>query len=176
MKLSLNGALTIGTEDGANIELHQAITSEWWPFSFGGSAEENEHLREYRGWDIYNSDKEIREALDTLKDDTFAESEEEHTAFSSLRNTLLDRDHYLVLRDLRSYYETQKKVEELYRTPQRWAECALHNIAGSGFFSSDRAIDEYASNIWELEKCRPSEAIFAHVRKEYFEHDRCHIV
>ena len=176
MKLSLNGALTIGTEDGANIELHQAIQSEWWPFSFGSSAEENANLKNYQGWDVYNSDSDIRAALDSLKDDTFAESHEEHSIFCSLRNTLLNHDNYLVLRDLRSYYETQKKVEELYRTPQRWAEFALHNIAGASLFSSDRAIDEYASTIWGLEKCPLNQDIFSHVRKEYFEHDRCHIV
>jgi glycogen phosphorylase len=176
MKLSLNGALTIGTEDGANIELHRMIGSKWWPFSFGGSASENGSLQNYRGSDIYDADAQIRQAVDTLTDRTFADTEEEHNIFCSLRTDLLEHDTYLVLRDLRGYYEVQKKAEALYNTPLLWAEMAIHNIAGAGHFSSDRSIHEYASHIWGLERMPPDRELLERVRKEYFEHDRCHII
>lgn len=176
MKFSMNGALTIGTEDGANIELHQSIGEKWWPFSFGCSAKENSESTNVQGWDIYNQDEAIRKAVDALADGTFSENQEESSVFSSLRNALLGEDPFFVLRDLRAYFETQKRVEELYRSPFLWAETALHNIAAMGFFSSDRSIQEYAQKIWGIAPCPPDTSTLNHIRKEYFEHDRCHIL
>lgn len=173
MKFSMNGALTIGTEDGANIEMRQAVTDPWWPFSFGKSAEENAQIDGYRGWTIYNEHTAIRKALDALKDNVFAETEEEHAAFDQIRGALLDHDRFFVLRDLPSYFETQKKVEQLYINPALWAETALHNIAKMSRFSTDRSIQNYADMIWQVQPCPPDPTILEKVRSEYAAHDRC---
>jgi starch phosphorylase len=173
MKLSINGALTIGTEDGANIEMHEAASKSWWPFTFGASAEENK--RPYHPNEIYAQDEAIRLALDSLKDGTFSQNEEERHAFLEIYHSLLEPDTFRVLQDLRAYYETQKKVEELYIRPKAWAETALHNIAAMGRFSTDESNHNYAKNIWEIEPCPPDPAILAKVRDEYAEHDRCKI-
>lgn len=173
MKLSINGALTIGTEDGANIEMREAIGDAWWPFRFGASLEENR--QPYRPWDIYSQDAAIQKAVDALKDHTFAETVEEAFAFEQLHKELTENDTFRVLKDLRAYYETQKKVEALYAEPEKWAEYALHNIAGMGPFSTDRSIRQYAEKIWEIAPCPADPAILEQVRREYSEHDRCRI-
>lgn len=117
MKLSMNGALTIGTEDGANIEMHQAVTDAWWPFSFGLLAKQNEEMmrnRSYNPWDIYMHHEPIKRAIDSLRDHSLAETDAEHEAISSLYRTLLEPqngdlpDRYFVINDLQSYYETQE--------------------------------------------------------------------
>jgi starch phosphorylase len=171
MKLAINGALTIGTEDGANIEMHEAVTDRWWPFAFGASVEENR--KHYNPREIYNHDEPIRRALESLKDGTFAQNGDESHAFLKIYNSLLELDTFRVLQDLRAYYETQKRVEELYIQPKAWAETALHNIASMGRFSTDESIRNYAKNIWGIEPCPPDPAILAKVRDEYSEHDRC---
>lgn len=175
MKFSMNGALTIGTEDGANIEMHKAATDRWWPFSFGRSAKENAHFQEYHALDVYKNDEQIRRAVDALKDGTFAITPEESAAFTQIYSSLLEHDRFFVLSDLRSYYETQKKVEELYRKPEQWAETAIHNVASMGDFSTDISIRNYAEKIWGLEPCHPDSALLEKVREEYSEHDRCRI-
>ena len=118
----------------------------------------------------------IRKAVDTLKDDTFAKTPEEKNAFQQIYASILDGDRFFLLRDLPSYYETQRKVEELYQNPSLWAETALHNIASMGIFSTDESISNYAKRIWGIEPCPPDPAILAKVREEYSEHDRCRIV
>lgn len=173
MKMTMNGALTIGTEDGANIEMHEAVTDKWWPFAFGASAKENRSP--YNPKEIYVQDEAIRLAVDTLKDGTFAKGAAEAHAFLQIYHSLLEADTFRVLQDLRSYYETQKKVEELYIQPKAWAETALHNMAAMGRFSTDESIRNYAKNIWGVEPCPPDPAILAKVREEYSEHDRCNI-
>jgi glycogen phosphorylase len=167
MKFSINGALTIGTEDGANVEMRQAVTDRWWPFRFGATAEENENATDYRSRDIYSHDEAIRRAMDTLIDNTFAENEQERSAFRAIHQSLLDYDRFFVLRDMRPYYETQKKVEKLYRTPSAWAEIAIHNIAGMGRFSSDESIRNYAKLIWDIEPLPIDHEVLAHIRREY---------
>ena len=178
MKFSMNGALTIGTDDGANIEMREAVTDAWWPFKFGASAEENR--QPYNSWDIYIQDEGIRRAIDALKDNTFAQTPEEIKAFASLHYSLVEAgqnsDHFKVLKDLRDYYNTQHKVEELYASPLKWAEMAIHNIAGMGPFSTDESIRNYANDIWGIEPCPPDKGILAKVRAEYSEHDRCRII
>ena len=183
MKLTMNGALTIGTEDGANIEMREAVTNIWWPFSFGRTSYENEEFRKsYNPWDIYMHNLPIRQALDALRDHTFATNDEEHTAFSSLYKSLLEPenttllDRYFVLSDLQAYYDTQKKAEELYSTPEKWAQYAIHNIAGMGRFSSDNSIHNYAKQIWDLTPCPLGKQELARVRDEYSEHDKCRIL
>ena len=173
MKFSMNGALTIGTDDGANIEMRHAVGDPWWPFKFGRSAEENAQTHDYRSWDLYQSDELIRNAVDALKTRMFAETDEEAAAFGEIHQSLLDHDRFFVLRDLRAYYEAQKKAEDLYREPMRWAETAIHNIAGMGPFSTDISIRNYAEKIWGIEPCPPDPAILEKVRAEYSEHDRC---
>lgn len=173
MKLSMNGALTIGTEDGANIEMRESVTDRWWPFRFGGTAEENRQA--YSPAEIYSQDEAIQRALNTLKDDTFAESPEEQEAFKQIYYHLTEHDTFRVLKDLRPYYETQKKVDALYLQPNLWAETALHNIAGMGPFSTDESIRNYAEKIWEIAPCPIDPKILAKVQAEYAEHDRCKI-
>lgn len=173
MKLAINGALTIGTEDGANIEMHEAITSRWWPFGFGKSAEENR--MPYNPQEIYQNDEAIRRAVDTLKNNTFSESAAESKAFHAIYQNLIETDFFRVLQDLRAYYNTQKKVEELYLKPNAWAEVAIHNIAAMGRFSADESIRNYAKTIWGIEPCPPDAQILDKVRAEYAAHDRCRI-
>ena len=174
MKLSLNGALTIGTEDGSNIEMHQAITDQWWPFSFGPKVDENGHP--YHPNEILQKDEPIRKAVETLRDDTFAETKEEKEAFLALYNNLVEFDPYRVLKDLRPYFEVQKKAEELFSTPLKWAETAIHNIAAMGQFSADESIRRYANEVWGIQPCPVDLDILAKVREEYSEHDRCKIL
>ena len=185
MKLAMNGALTIGTEDGANIEMHREITDAWWPFGFGKTAAENVKMRQtrsYSSWDIYMHDQQIRQAMDCLRDRCFAETEAEHQTHSSLYRLLLEPqnsdmpDRYFVLNDLRNYYETQKKVEELYLQPAKWAEIALHNIASMGNFSTDESIHNYAKKIWDIHPCSVERAELEKVRADYSEHDKCRIL
>ena len=173
MKLTINGALTIGTEDGANVEMHEAITDRWWPFRFGASVEENRAPYDPRT--VYEYDEQIRRAVDTLRDGVFSHTEEEAKAFHQIYNNLVHSDRFRVLQDLRAYYETQKKVEALYLNPKAWAETAIHNMAAMGRFSTDESIHNYARNIWGIEPCPPDPAIIAKVRDEYSEHDRCKI-
>ncbi|MBF8263051.1 MAG: glgP [Parachlamydiales bacterium] len=169
MKLSMNGALTIGTDDGANVEMRQAVTDRWWPFLFGATAEENANAHHYHSREIYSADPSIRRAIDALIDGTFAKDASEQAAFASLHASLLDHDRFFVLRDLRPFYDTQRKVEELYRDPLRWSETAIHNVAAMGRFSSDESIRNYAQTIWDIKPCPPDESSLASIRKEYGE-------
>ena len=173
MKLSMNGALTIGTEDGANIEMREAVTDRWWPFRFGSSVEENR--APYKPWDIYIKDEPIKRAVDALKDGTIAQCSGESAAFAQIYDSLVGPDPFHVLKDLRSYYETQRQVEELFLQPNSWAETAIHNIAAMGRFSTDESIRNYAEKIWGIAPCPPDSAVLARVREEYSEHDRCKI-
>ena len=173
MKLALNGALTIGTEDGANIEMREAIGIRWWPFGFGASAQENESP--YHPQEIYLEDRAIRRAVDSLKEGPFATKAYERGSFLKLHDYLTKRDPYRILKDLRPYYETQKKAEALFRQPHLWAETAIRNIAAMGPFSADSAIQNYAEKIWGIQPCPPDPAILQKVRQEYSENDRCRI-
>ncbi len=147
MKFMMNGALTVGTRDGANIEIAEEAGEENC-FMFGLSAEQ---VLESRGWYNphwhYENDPETRAALDLLFNNHF--SPDEPGIFEPIRETLLTKgDYYLHLADLTEYVATQAKVMALYRDPRAWAEKAIHNVARSGKFSSDRTIREYASEIW----------------------------
>jgi starch phosphorylase len=150
MKLSLNGALTIGTLDGANVEIGEEV-GEDNIFIFGMTVEEVEALRA-KGYDpgkIYEKDEEIRHLVDWLGSDYFTQGEQ--YAFAPLHHSLLDGgDPYLVLADYRSYAECQARVDAAYRDQSKWAEMAILNTARIGKFSSDRTIREYAEQIWNL--------------------------
>jgi starch phosphorylase len=185
MKLSMNGALTIGTEDGANIEMHQQVTSEWWPFSFGSCAEEIRSLQQtrlYNPWSVYSQEPGVRRVLDALKDGELATTAEEQAAFAHLYKILLEgedgaaADRYFILKDLMPYYETQKKVEQLFLDRRRWAQFCLYNIAGMGLFSTDESIHNYSREVWGLQPCPVDPQYLEEVRTAYSEHDKCRIL
>lgn len=184
MKLAMNGALTIGTDDGANIEMKEEITTAWWPFTFGASASEIKELKsrnEYHPQKVMDSNLKIRQAVEALLNGHFAINEDEHQALLDLYNKLLvshyggSPDHYFVLYDLMNYYETQKKVEALYADPEKWAEYALHNIAGMGKFSTDTAITNYANLIWDIGPCPTDPEILERFKSEFTKYDKCRI-
>jgi starch phosphorylase len=151
MKLALNGALTIGTLDGANVEICQEVGPENI-FIFGLTVEEAEALRArgYNPRDYYNRDPELKAVVDWLASDEWAPGEK--GAFGPLHHSLLDGgDPFLVLADFRAYSDCQARVDAAYRDTAGWAEKAILNTARMGRFSSDRTVREYASDIWELE-------------------------
>jgi glycogen phosphorylase len=152
MKFMLNGALTLGTRDGATIEMAEEAGEENF-FLFGLTAVQ---VAESRGW--YNPDwhyqhePETRAALDAIFSNEF--SRNEPGVFAPVRDALLSGgDYYMHLADLKSYLDADARMMELYRDPHAWARKAILNVAAAGKFSSDRAIEEYASEIWQLEPC-----------------------
>jgi starch phosphorylase len=151
MKFMMNGALTIGTRDGATIEMAQAAGEENF-FLFGLTAEQ---VNETRGWYNpqwhYDNDPETRAALDLIASNHF--SQHEPGVFSPILDTLLHGDHYLHLADLKSYSDAHNRLGELYADQEAWSRKAVLNIAASGKFSSDRTIAEYARDIWHAEPC-----------------------
>ena len=150
MKFMLNGALTIGTMDGANVEMHEEVGSENI-FIFGLSAEEVIEMKNsgYNPSKFYESDAELREVLDMINNDYF--NPDEKSIFQHLFNDLVTYgDNYLLLADYRSYVDTQDKVDELYRNRFEWTKKSILNTARSGKFSSDRTISQYAEQIWKI--------------------------
>lgn len=157
MKFMLNGAMTLGTMDGANVEIVKEVGEENVVI-FGLSADEvieYELNGGYNPLDIYNSDEEIRRVLNQLVDGTYSPAD--HGLFRDLYNALLYEgvaDRYFILKDFRSYAEAQEKIEEKYRDKDGWAKSVMLNTAHSGKFSSDRTIEEYVRDIWHLEKVK----------------------
>ena len=152
MKFMMNGALTIGTRDGATIEMAQEAGEENF-FLFGLTAEQVAGSRGWYspGWH-YDNQPEVREALDLIFSDHF--SRNEPGVFAPLRDTLLTHgDYYMHLADLASYLEADARLCEVYADSGAWARKAILNVAGSGKFSSDRTIAEYASDIWHVKPC-----------------------
>jgi starch phosphorylase len=150
MKFALNGALTIGTLDGANVEMLEAVGEENI-FIFGLRAEEvaARHGGNYQPREIYGGDPELKAAVDMIASGTF--SPEHPDLFAPLVDSLLNGgDYYLVLADFRAYADTQQRAEALYRDPLEWTRRAIRNTANMGRFSSDRAIREYAERIWKV--------------------------
>lgn len=158
MKFMLNGALTLGTMDGANVEIVEEVGVEN-AFIFGLSSDEIIHYELNGGYqprDIYNSDLDIKRAVDQLVDGFYSAQNKE--LFRELYNSLLDTngyekaDQYFILKDFRSYEEAHKRVEAAYRKKEDWAKSAMLNVAKCGKFSSDRTIEEYVRDIWKLKK------------------------
>ena len=152
MKFMMNGALTIGTRDGATIEMAEAAGEENF-FLFGLTAEQ---VAEGRSWYSpkwhYDNEPETRAALDLIFSDHF--SRNEPGVFEPLRETLLTRgDHYMHLADLTAYLDADRRLLELYADPEGWAQKVILNVASSGKFSSDRTIAEYAAEIWNAKPC-----------------------
>jgi starch phosphorylase len=152
MKFMMNGALSVGTRDGATIEMAEEAGEENF-FMFGLTAEQVAGSRSWYNpkWH-YDNEPEIRAALDLIFSDHF--SPEEPGIFEPLRNTLLTQgDYYMHLADLTSYVHAQERLGELYADSGGWARKAILNVAGSGKFSSDRTIAEYATGIWGVKPC-----------------------
>ena len=158
MKFMLNGALTLGTMDGANVEIVEEVGKEN-AFIFGMSSDEviaHERNRDYDPMQIFNSDQDIRKVLMQLINGFYSPNDPE--LFRDLYNSLLNTqctqfaDTYFILKDFRSYAEAQKRVMEAYKDEEGWAKSAILNIAHAGKFSSDRTIQEYVDDIWHLDK------------------------
>ncbi len=152
MKLALNGALTIGTLDGANVEIKEEVGDDNI-FIFGQTVEEVEALRAkgYNPWSYYESDEELRAVLDWLGSDYFVKGEA-HNLPAMVRASLLEGgDPFMVLAVFRAYCDAQARVDAAYRDPKRWAKMAILNTARVGKFSSDRSIGDYAEKIWKLD-------------------------
>lgn len=184
MKLAINGALTIGTDDGANIEMREQISDQWWPFRFGCSSNEISKMLAdgtYHPGEIYEKNPSIKKAVDSLRDGSFASNDAEHGAFCNLYRKLVESqdgdipDRYFILKDLESYFNTQNKVEKLYVNPNKWAEYVIHNIAGMGNFSTDISIKNYCEKIWGLQPCPANVEILEGIRHEYSMIDKCRI-
>jgi glycogen phosphorylase len=152
MKFMMNGALTIGTRDGATIEMAAEAGEENF-LLFGLTADQVANSRAwYSPYWHYEHEPETRAALDLIFSDHF--SKHEPGVFTPLRDTLLEHgDFYMHLADLKSYLEADAKLQTLYADPAAWARCAILNVASSGRFSSDRTIAEYAADIWNAEPC-----------------------
>ena len=156
MKFMLNGAPTLGTMDGANVEIVEEVGIEN-AFIFGLSAEEvMKYEREggYNPMDIYNNNQAVRRVLTQLIDGTYAKDDPDR--FRDLYDSLTKEDVYFILKDFDSYAEAQQKVDKAYQDEKGWAKMAMLNTACAGKFSSDRTIEEYAKEIWKLKKVKVS--------------------
>ena len=158
MKFMLNGALTLGTMDGANVEIVEEV-GEDNAFIFGLSSDEVIHFENYGGYDpmdIFNNNADVRKVLMQLINGTYSRNDPD--LFRPLYNSLLNTqstskaDTYFILKDFDSYAEAQKKVEQAYKDEKGWAKSAILNVACAGKFSSDRTIQEYVDDIWHLDK------------------------
>jgi starch phosphorylase len=149
MKFALNGALTIGTWDGANIEIAENVGLDNI-FIFGLRTEQVAALRAsgYNPRRYYDHNYDLKTAIDRIAEGAF--SPEQPNRFHDITRTLLESDYYLLLADYADYIATQQKVDDLYRRPNEWARQAILNVAGMGMFSSDRTIREYADEIWKV--------------------------
>ncbi|MGM9427042.1 glycogen/starch/alpha-glucan phosphorylase [Hydrogenophaga sp. MI9] len=149
MKFALNGALTIGTWDGANIEIAENVGLDNI-FIFGNRTEQVAALRAsgYNPRRYYDHNYDLKTAIDRIAEGAF--SPEQPNRFHDITRTLLESDYYLLLADYADYIATQQKVDDLYRRPSEWARQAILNVAGMGAFSSDRTIREYADDIWNV--------------------------
>lgn len=148
MKFALNGALTIGTLDGANVEIREEVGDENI-FIFGLKVDEIAQIRHdgYDNWSHYRSNEELKQVIDQIRDGFW--SPEEPNLFHPIINALLDGgDYYMILADYADYAATQKRVDALYMNPAKWTEKAIRNVARVGKFSSDRTIRDYADEIW----------------------------
>jgi starch phosphorylase len=150
MKFSMNGALTIGTLDGANVEIREEVGPENF-FLFGLTAPEVHHLwaEGYHPRDYYHADRQLKEAIDLIASGFFAHGDPE--LFRPLVDHLLEHDEYMLLADYRSYVDCQASVSNAFRDARHWTRMSVLNVARIGKFSSDRSIDEYCRDIWRVE-------------------------
>ncbi len=153
MKFALNGALTIGTLDGANIEIRELVGADNF-FLFGLNTDEvmEAKARGYRPWDYYAANPQLKRAIDAIRAGVFSRGNVD--LFKSFMDSLLHHDEYMVLADYQAYIDCQERVDELYLNQEEWTRKSILNAARSGFFSSDRTIREYADDIWKLRPLR----------------------
>ncbi len=149
MKFALNGALTIGTLDGANIEILEEVGKDNI-FIFGKNSDEVEAMRRYgyNPMDYYNSISSLKKAIDMISSGFF--SKDEPHLFKPITDSLLYGDHYMLFADYEDYIHTQRQVEIVFSNKKLWSKKSVLNVAGSGKFSSDRTIEEYNKDIWRL--------------------------
>jgi starch phosphorylase len=150
MKMTLNGALTIGTLDGANIEIRDRVGADNF-FIFGHTAQQLTELRaaHYNPWDYYHANPELAHAIDLISSGHFS-PDEPHRFQPLIDSLLLGGDPYALLADYADYIAAQDAVDQLYQDRDTWARKAIINVARSGYFSSDRSIGEYADKIWQV--------------------------
>ncbi len=153
MKFAMNGTLTIGTLDGANIEIRDQVGAENF-FLFGLTAEQVSQTKAqgYHPWDYYNSNPQLKQAIDQIASGYFSKGNS--NLFQPLVESLKNRDDYLLFADYQSYIECQQKISHSYRDQQNWLKMSILNTARSGFFSSDRSIRQYAQDIWHVQPVR----------------------
>jgi starch phosphorylase len=153
MKFSMNGALTIGTLDGANIEIREEVGAENF-FLFGLNADQvvNVKVEGYQPSDFYHGDPELKTTIDLINSGLFSHGDTE--LFRPLTDHLLHHDDYLLMADYRAYVNCQQEVDHAYRDPAHWTRMSILTVARMGKFSSDRAIQEYAKTIWHVEPFR----------------------
>jgi len=150
MKFSMNGALTIGTLDGANIEIRDAVGHDNF-FLFGLTASDVQDRQRdgYRPWEIYQGNDRLRSAIDLIRSGLFSHGDTE--LFRPLTEHMIHSDPFLVLADFQAYVDCQKQVDLAYRAGHNWDRMSMLNTARIGRFSSDRSIQEYAEHIWQVE-------------------------
>ncbi len=153
MKFALNGALTVGTLDGANVEIREAVGAENF-FLFGLTTPEVSALRTagYNPMDYYQASEVLKAAIEAISAGLFSNGDCE--LFRPLVDGLLQRDEFMLLADFQTYLKAQEEVEEAYRDPERWTHMSILNAARCGFFSSDRAVRQYCQEIWKVEPLR----------------------
>jgi starch phosphorylase len=156
MKFSMNGALTIGTLDGANVEIRDAVGNENF-FLFGLTATDVERMRRdgYNPRSFYESNPQLRETIDLINEGVFSNGDRE--LFRPIVDTLLNRDDYMLLADYQSYVDCQQRVTDTYRDRALWTRMSILNCARVGRFSSDRSIREYCRDIWHVSPLTPPE-------------------
>jgi len=153
MKFQLNGALTVGTLDGANVEIRQEVGAENF-FLFGKTVEEIEALRRsgYNPWDVYHANPAVRRVLDAIKNNFF--NLDQPGLYQPIWDTLLAHgDYYFVLAEFDAYVQCQAEISKAFEDSARWARMCILNVANSGKFSTDRTIAEYAKEIWNIRPC-----------------------
>jgi starch phosphorylase len=148
MKFMMNGAVTIGTLDGANVEMRQEVGAEnFFLFGLTTPEVEQQELAGYHPRAIYESNANLKEVIDSLSSGEFSHGD--RSLFAPLVNSLLDRDEYMLFADYQSYIDCQDRVDEAYKNQEAWTRMSIMNVARSGKFSSDRAIRDYCSDIWK---------------------------
>jgi starch phosphorylase len=149
----MNGALTIGTLDGANVEIREEVGAENF-FLFGLTTEEVTNLKSngYNPWEYYNSNPELREVIDQIGSGFFSRGDQ--NLFRPLVDSLMSRDEYMLFADYPSYIECQERVNRAYQDEKNWTKMSILNVARMGKFSSDRSIQEYSEKIWKAKPIR----------------------
>ena len=149
MKFAMNGALTIGTLDGANVEIRDRVGADNF-FLFGLTAPQVSQIKAqgYNPWEYYNSNAQLRQAIDQIASGDFSKGDKD--LFKPLVESLKNQDEYLLFADFQSYIDTQQQVSDAYRDQDKWLLMSILNTARTGYFSSDRTIHQYAEDIWHV--------------------------